>query len=219
MLRLSAIAVLAAAAVASTAQAGALPPQIRITEVSAYGSGNAPYAADWIELTNFGAAAVNIAGWRFDDDSASFGSGVALNGVTSIAPGESVVFLNSTTAATGFVNAWFGGTLPSGLQIGSYTGSGTGLSTNGDQVNIYDSLGTLVTGVSFGASPTSNFATFDNAAGVSGGSISQLSVVGVNGAFAAPSYADIGSPGVIPAPGAAALLALGGLIAGRRRRA
>lgn len=215
MIRSSAFAVLALAGLAAAANA-----DIRITEVSAYGSGNSPFAADWIELTNFSAAAVDITGWRFDDDSALFASGVSLTGVTSIAPGESVVFLNSTTASAGFVNAWFGGTAPSGLQIGSYTGSGTGLSTGGDQVNIFNAGGSLVTGVAFGASPTANFATFDNTTGGTG-SISQLSVAGTNGAFSytAGAFTETGSPGLIPAPGAAALLGLGGLLAARRRRA
>ncbi len=215
MIRSSAITVLALTGLAAVASA-----DIRITEVSAYGSGNSPFAADWIELTNFSVAAVDITGWRFDDDSAAFASGVALSGVTSIAAGESVVFLNSTTATTNFINAWFGGTAPSGLQFGTYTGSGSGLSTGGDQVNIYNNTGTLITGVAFGASPAINFATFDNSVG-NAGTIGQLSVIGTNGAFAYTlgAFTETGSPGIIPAPGAAALLGLGGLLAARRRRA
>ena len=57
-----------------------------------------------------------------------------------------------------------------------------------------------------------------------------MSVLGVNGAFASETFFNdnlglpnneatlVGSPGVVPAPGAAALLALGGLVGARRRR-
>ena len=78
----------------------ALPAQadIVITEVSPYSSGNAAFAADWFELTNTGTAAVEVAGWKFDDSSNSAVSGVALAGIVAIAPGESVVFVEGTSA-------------------------------------------------------------------------------------------------------------------------
>jgi len=118
--------------------ASAIPAHaaIKITEVSAWGSGNAPYSTDWFELTNTGASAVSIAGWRMDDNSNSFGSSVAMTGITSIAAGESVIF-TETAATASFLSTWFGSHVPTGLQIGNYTGSGVGLSTSGDAVNIY----------------------------------------------------------------------------------
>src|SRR5262249_5957733 len=99
-----------------------------------------------------------------------------------------------------FKTLWFGANPPANLQIGSYNGSGVGLSTGGDQVNLFDSAGALQTSVTFGASPTGPFRTFDNAAGVNNGTISLLSAVGTNGAFvAANDTAEIGSPGTIGA--------------------
>ena len=121
----------------------------------------------------------------------AFGSTVALNGITEIAPGESVIFMETANLATtkaAFLTAWFGANAPAGLQVGSYTGSGIGLSTGGDNVNLFDAAGNRVTGISVPAS-TTGF-TFDNAAGA-GSSVlplplvSTLSVVGVNGAFLA----------------------------------
>ena len=53
-----------------------------------WASGNAPYAADWFELTNKGAVPVNITGWKVDDDSNAFASALPLTGITEIAPGE-----------------------------------------------------------------------------------------------------------------------------------
>ncbi len=138
-----------------------------------------------------------------DDDSRAFNNALALNGVTSIAPGESVIFLETTDLAgkrAAFRMLWFGVNPPANLQIGSYSGSGVGLSTGGDQVNLFDSAGALRASVTFGASPTGPYPTFDNAAGLNNATISILSAVGVNGAFAAANdAAEIGSPGTIGA--------------------
>ncbi|MHC5597331.1 MAG: lamin tail domain-containing protein [Nostoc sp.] len=173
---------------------------IFITEVAPWSSGNSPVAADWFELTNKGLSAVNITGWKIDDSSNSFASSVALSGITSIGAGESVIFLENSadTIYTTFRSNWFGANAPANLQIGRYTGAGVGLSTDGDAVNIYNSSGALQANVTFGASPTVTFRTFDNAALSNNAPIATLSTVGVNGAFvAANSSTEIGSPGTI----------------------
>ncbi|WP_228043664.1 choice-of-anchor I family protein [Dolichospermum sp. LEGE 00246] len=174
---------------------------IFITEVAPWSSGNSPVAADWFELTNKGTSAVNITGWKFDDNSNSFASAVALSGITSIGAGESVIFIDGATINTIFRPNWFGANPPASLQIGNYTGSGVGLSTSGDAVNIYNATGVLQANVVFGVSPAGPFATFDNAALLNNATISTLSAAGVNGAFVAVnSNAEIGSPGRINAP-------------------
>src|SRR5262249_26223080 len=58
-----------------------------ITEVAPWASGNSPVTDDWFEVTNVGTAAANISGWKMDDNSNSFGSSVALNDISTIAPG------------------------------------------------------------------------------------------------------------------------------------
>ncbi|MFM7505356.1 MAG: lamin tail domain-containing protein, partial [Rubrivivax sp.] len=211
---------MSALAVAGIAASGAAQAQLAFTEVAPWSSGNSPVAADWFELTNFGTSAVDITGFKIDDSSNSFGSSVALVGITSIAPGESVIFIEGTAANTNFVPTWFGSAAPAGLQIGRYSGSGIGLGTSGDALNLYTAAGTLVTSVVFGASPSAApFATFDNSAGLSGVTLATLSAVGVSGAFVAFSGGEIGSPGVVPEPGTWALM-LGGmaLLAGAARR-
>src|SRR5215831_6232583 len=110
-------------------------PSLIISEVAPWSSGNSPVGDDWFEVTNIGTAAANIAGWRVDDNSNSFGSSIALNGITTIAPGESVIFIETSGSHTAAGNAanfrslWFGSNPPPGLQIGSYSGAGIGLST------------------------------------------------------------------------------------------
>ena len=213
-----------AAAIAAMSAVPALA-QVRITEVAAWGSGNAPYASDWFELTNFGASAVSLSGWKMDDNSNSFAAAVAMTGISTIAAGESVIFLESAVNSS-FLNTWFSSAMP-GLKIGNYTGSGVGLGTSGDAVNVYNSSGVLQANVAFGTSPAGpTFATFNNAAGLNNTTISQLSVVGVNGAFkAANDQYEIGSPGSIaapvPEPGTYALLLAGlglvGAVARKRR--
>ncbi|HVN62838.1 MAG TPA: SdiA-regulated domain-containing protein [Gaiellaceae bacterium] len=190
----------------------AAPGTLAITETAPWSSGNSPVAQDWFEVTNFGGTPVDITGWRMDDNSYSFGSSVALRMVTTIPGGRSVIFIESGSSPDPvadaalikrFCQAWFGtDTPPAGLQIGVYGGSGVGLSTGGDAVNLFDALGARVTGVSFSTSDsTPPFQTFDNTAGVGGvntpaPSISLLSAVGVNGAFLAHDGNEIGSPGV-----------------------
>lgn len=189
---------------------------ITITEVAPWASGNSPVAADWFELTNTGASAINIAGWSVDDSSAT--AGIApLTGVTSIAAGQSVIFIEGNGSANAtFITTWFGATAPAGFTIGNYSGSGIGLSTSGDGVNIFNAANALQASVGFGAADsTSPFQTFDNAAGLTG-TISQLSAVGVNGAFLSATGNEIGSPGAIaavPEPANVAMMLAGlGLI-------
>jgi hypothetical protein len=210
--------------------AGAILPlagwsqQFRITEVDAAGSSNTNYAADWFELTYTGVAPVSLTGWRMDDSSASAATSVALRGVTTIQPGQSVIFLegNATgttdlTISNNFISTWFGSSVPAGLTLGFYGGSSVGLSTTaGDGVVVFDSSSNVVASVLFGVAPAG--ATFDNSVGLNG-SISQASVVGVNGAFTSFITAppEVGSPGVVPEPSTVALGVLGLGVLLRRR--
>ena len=192
--------------------------QIIISEVMSNENGTQTYNNDWFELTNTGTSAVNITGWTMDDNSNSFANSVALREVTSIAAGQSVVFVEGNTSGSNdatvqgkFETSWFGTNVPSGFTIGGYGGSGVSLGSTGDSVNIFDSTGTLVTRVDFGAATAG--VSFDNSAGLNNTTISTLSAVGTDGAFTAPS-GEVGSPGVVPEPSTLSLLMLvGGMAA------
>lgn len=181
------------------------PSALIISEIAPWSSGESPVGADWFELSNTSDNPIELAGWKVDDGSMDFGSAAALQGVASIAPGESVIFVETEDLAATkavFLAHWFGEAEPEELQIGSYSGSGLGLSSSGDGVAVFDANGTLQTSVSFGASPSAApFGTFDNTLGIDGGEVTRVSEVGVNGAFAAAGSAgEIGSPGYA-APG------------------
>lgn len=202
------LAVVSAFALASAAQASLV-----ITEAHPTGSSGS-VGSDWFELTNLGAAPIDISGYRFDDNSNSFAASQPLQGVTIINPGESVIFIESAAPLTSiplFRTKW---SLSASVQVGSYTGSGLGLSSSADAVNVFTAGGGLVANVSFGAATSNVTFGFNPVTSTFGG----LSVAGVFGAYESAAPAEVGSPGLIPTPGAAALLGLAGLVAGRRRR-
>lgn len=203
---LAAIGFMGAASIAPAAVS------LKITEVMSSGS-----TADWFELTNFGDTAATITGYKMDDSSFSSGAGaaVALNGITSIAAGESVIFMETSSAAdaTAFKTFWGG---ISSVQVGIYSGSGVGLSSGSDGVGVFDASNVLLDSVSFGAA-TSNVSFGYNP---STSTFGALSAVGVNGAFQSANAANnVGSPGVVPEPATLGLLGCAGsLLLARRRR-
>jgi hypothetical protein len=176
--------------------------QIRITEaMSSSGTGGTP---DWVELTNHGTADVDITGWKIDDNSFSFATSLALNGVTSIPAGKSVIFIETANPGTDIpaFKAFWGSSVDN-VAVGSYTGSGIGLGSGGDGVIIFTADGTEIHRVSFGAATTgaSFYWTF-TAAGVmvadavvstagtlTGAVASQVTLTSAN------VLANVGSPG------------------------
>ena len=210
------------ASVAST-QAQSL---IRVTEaMSSSGTGGTP---DWIELTNLGNTAANINGWKVDDSSRAFGTSLLLNGITSIAAGESVVFFETPAAnltgawatdLTNFRNFWGG---LSGIQVGYYGGSGIGLSSAGDGMIVFNSSGIEQTAyVSFGAATGGT--SFNFVYDASGGLTSAANALSVAGEYGATTVSaawggtgtainNTAGPGTIttvPEPSSSALLGLG----------
>jgi hypothetical protein len=198
----SLVATLAIAGVplALASPAGAADTDVRVTEVAPRGN-STPLGDDWFELTNTGATALNLTGWSANDNG---GSAVAMSGVTTLAAGESAIFVMEAGAASvqAYASQWFGGTLPAGLQVGWVDGSGLGLSNDGDSVRVYNASATLVASVTYGTAPSgSPIPTLDNTEGLNSATISTVTAAGVNGAFPSSNEAEVGSPGLATAGG------------------
>jgi hypothetical protein len=180
--------------------------QLKITEVeSAQADGE---HEDWWELTNFGSTPLDLMGYKFDDSSASVSTSVTLSTTSlSIAPGESIIFVENLTPE--LFRAWWGTGLSLDTKVISYTGSGLGFGGGGDAINVWNASDVIVDQVTFGAATAGVSFVYDAATGVFG----NLSQLGVGGAFAAFENGDIGSPGiaVVPEPSTVVLL-LGSLL-------
>lgn len=197
-----------------------------ITEVMSTSGAPAPLTGqDWWELTNNGTSSVSLQGYEWEDNAPSGpGGATAIFGNINIGAGESIIIHQGSTANgdTAFRATWSLAPTVQVLFQDSFTGNNpfSGLSSAGDEVNLYNNLGQLVASVSFGASTTGVSFEWDGDSGASLG----LSVNGENGAYTA-TYGGIGSPGfalltAIPEPtglvvlGGASLL---GLVVRRRR--
>ncbi len=213
-----------AAAAGSLAIVSSARAAVFITEVDPNGSSKS-YAGDWFELKNEGSS-VDLSGWKVDDNSNSFASAVPIRNGVVLPAGASILLIesntsgtNDATVTTAFKSAWG---LSTDSVVLAYGGSGVGLGSTGDSVNVYDSAGTLQANVSFGAAPT-NGATFDNTAEANNATISTASAVGTNGAYVNNlTDNETGSPTTItatPEPASASILLAGvGMLARRKRR-
>lgn len=164
----------------------------------------------------------------------------SLSGLGIIQPGE--VFIVTEAVESAFRAAW---NLPANVRVLGGLGSSVDVSgsgtvadptiriTNGynygraDQINLYDAMGNLMLRFDYG---DQTFAGTIRTTGASGNTTPEnwgqptvtaawvLATVGDQFGSYASTGGNIGNPGIIPAPGAVALLGMGGLIIGRRRR-
>jgi hypothetical protein len=190
---------------------------------------------DYFELTNVGASTVDVSGWKFDDESMSIAEAAPLNGISSIAPGESVVFISAgadPVADTALFRSYWGGL--AGVQVGYHSGPGLG---KGDAITLFDAGDSIAVALSYGMTSPNQTHAGDWAAGNFDGSDTYenesavwvpgtdppqfvLAAPGVYGSFANTS-GEYGSPGTasVPEPTALALglLSALGLLTVRRR--
>jgi hypothetical protein len=216
-----------------------LSAQLLITELSTKGEVD---PEDYFELTNLGEVAVDIAGWKFDDENALIEEAAPLNGITSISPGESVVFFQlderdpldpayDPAAEETLFRGFWGGL--DDVQVGWHGGAGLG---KGDTITLFDASDTQQISFVYGmttpnethagdwaANNTDGSDTFETEAAVwVPGSVPQefaLSAPGVYGSFANTS-GEYGSPGLfVPEPDSMVLAAFAflGLMMLRRR--
>ncbi len=180
--------------------------------------------AEYVELTNVGATAVNTTGWSEDDNDRDPGVHPFGSQITSIAPGESVILCETTNAAA-FRSYWG---LASTVQVYAY-GSQDNLGRS-DEINVYDSHNALIDRLTYndqgGLGPRTQGTSANIPLaylGLNSPSHAVLSVVGDSYHSHHSSYSwtdggsgDIGNPGVytpytapVPEPSTLTLLAAG----------
>jgi hypothetical protein len=213
----------------STAQA-----QIKVTEIWQRGGDDS--TPDWFEITNVSGASIDPSVFYYDDDSANPEVDAQLAGISSLAPGESAVYLTSwhddfpgsdfpppfdpADALAAFNSFWgVDGAYQVGYILDPDTGGGSGLSGGGDAVYVFDGNTASANVVDFKAymGDNTNGETwhFDPVSGAA-----SLSANGLLGGFLSVDMSQVGSPGVaVPEPASILLLMLGCVaVAPRRRR-
>jgi 2',3'-cyclic-nucleotide 2'-phosphodiesterase (5'-nucleotidase family) len=191
-------------------QVGDVSPLI-ISEVQSSQSATAPVGAgDYWELTNAGAAPILLSGYRWDDSRRSFTTALAwaIPADTTVAAGESVIFTKADPAT---FRAWWG--LQPTVQVIQSLGA-PDLDAN-DSITLYDSVGTVVTSLSYaqsGFNRSNGLPSLGGHAGESAGGAATAALVweaasgfiqpryafagaGTNGGVTAVTGNDVGSPG------------------------
>ncbi len=212
---------------ASVAQA-----DVVVTEIWPGGLDGAEVWSDWFELTNYGDTAVDPSGWYYDDDSADPTKNDPVLGLSTIAPGESVIVLVSweddwTTydnALAAFNAGWDVDNALTNVQIGYVDGgSGLGGGGGGDEVWVFDSNASGANTIASQGYSNAQVESF--VAQPDGTWNNDYAQVGVWGAYesAIDATSDplvgkaVGSPGVVVPEPATLLLVVGATLMLRRR--
>ena len=210
---------------ASAASAASM--NLKVTEIYAGNSGDNNATDDWIEITNYGTTAWDLETnpIYYDDGENNSLEAKTLKGLTSIAAGESVVYILGTDDLTEFQSIW--GT---GVNAG-YAKNGAGLGKSGDGVYLYTTNSADIasfTSITYPALPETLLSTMvANANGDWDNNDVIFAQDGVLGAYQSNSFVMndtgetatiIGSPGYVPEPASLSLMALAGMAALRRRK-
>jgi predicted extracellular nuclease len=201
--------------------------QMRITEWM-YNGAPSNNIGEFVEFTNIGSSAIDMAGWSFDDDSHTAGS-QDLSALGSVSPGESVLLTDDTAAS--FSTNWG---LASTVKV---IGGNINNLGRADEINLYDAASTLVDRLTYNdqgtgtvKGPRTNKVSANPTAltdlGTNNASRWVLSAVGDRYGSWTSVAGEIGNPGkyvdVVPEPAAIVALLTGmftaGIIARFRRK-
>lgn len=167
---------------------------IRITEYMYSGTGG-----EFIELTNLDTVAVDLTGWRVNDSSATYASGLDISSLGNLQPGDSVIITEDD--AITFDSDWsLGGAV---AIVGGLGTTGGGNLGRNDQINVFDASGTLVDRLTYGDGDFPGTIRTKDASGrpcivaVGNDDIANwiLSSVGDSSNSYASANGDVGSPG------------------------
>lgn len=212
---------------------GAASANVIFTEIFYNLNGSENGTTEWVEIYNSGASAVDMSGWVYGDSQDNTFAGGFASG-TTLGAGE--VAIISFQSESVFQSIWGSGIRV--LQIDTAITLANAASATNEAIVLLDAGGAVVDTVNFengnGWPSDANGASISLLPSALDASLNDLgaswatSQVGVNGGREAliinpdisnASTLDVSTAGVVPAPGAAALLGLGGLVAARRRRA
>lgn len=214
--------------------AGAASANVVFTEIFYNLNGSENGATEWVEIYNSGASSVDMSGWVYGDAqdntfAGAFGAGTVL--------GAGEVAIIAFQSESVFQSIWGSGIRV--LQIDTAITLANGATATNEEIVLLNADGVIVDAVNFengsngwpgdanGASISLLPSALDASLNDTGASWA-TTLVGVNGGrealilnpdIANASVLDVSSAGVVPAPGAVALMGLGGLVAARRRRA
>lgn len=168
-------------------------PNLIITEAMAsprnkFASGH----ETWWELTNAGTNAVNLRGYRWDDNPPSLEGAVVVTNDIILPPSQSAIFVSSMTPEA-FRRWWGEENLPAGLPIISYPGNS--LSSYGDIIRLWNATALKLDDWTV----SKNFVNLEVGASLWLDPVLEIfgkpSIEGQRGAFRAAESEDIGSPG------------------------
>ncbi len=168
-------------------------PQVYISEVMPSSNLSAPINGDWFEVRNMGTSAIDLNNFAWADDSRNSNFHTVGTSV-QIPAGGSALFVDVASAD---VNAWETEWKQNGQGLiilntaDEFDNGFSDIDASGDEVNLYDDGGRLVSSVSFAASDVmAGFSLeYDNS-----GALQGAAVDGVNGAYTSQN-GDVGSPG------------------------
>jgi uncharacterized protein YjiK len=114
-------------------------PTLLITEVNSNAAGG-----DFFELYNYGSVAIDLTGWKWDDDSANSADAAAATfPAVSIGAGQRLIVINVAGGEAAFRSAWgLANTFTVVVGTGVLPGPGLG---GGDAIVVFDAAGKAVT--------------------------------------------------------------------------
>lgn len=198
------------------AAAGVADANVFITEWMYSGSGG-----EFVEL--YVTAQTDFTGWTYDDDSADPAQGYDLSAAGLVDAGTFVIFTEDLASV--FINDWNLGAAVANGDVVVLELVINNLGRN-DQINIFDASDSLVDRLTYGDQNIPGTIRTQEVSGTTDPANWGADDVGLwyfsslgDGISYTSANGDIGNPGrVIPAPASAALMAMGGLVAARRRR-